>query len=247
MSLAAPIIAALIGLVALQDAVPDSWELTERPGIAMASVRYAGGQALAIRCAGGQVETFLAGAEAPAEPGRLELSFDDEAFQPQSWLSLQVGGVIHSMDPLLTARRLAASRRVSIRVPASDGRSLRYDLDLPQSADAITTVLERCGAPTEDPRDALPHVFLTEGWDRLPQPIYPDRAIRDHMSGIVGLNCVTGTGGRVEDCRTDMVAPGGYGFEASAERATRDARLPVDATTAPGRVVTFVIRFNLPR
>ena len=247
MSAVTSVVVALIGLQATQDVVPAAWEFTERPGIAMASARYASGQALAIRCAEGQIETILAGAATTPDQLVLTVRFDDGPPLPQSWLTLQAGGVAYALDPRFTARQLAAASRVSIRVPASEGPARRFDLDLPASAEAITMVLDRCGASSLGPRDALTRVSSEVRWDRRPIPAYPDRALRHQVAGVVGLSCVVGEGGRPRNCQTEMVAPTGYGFETAAEQAAQEARLTLTDPGDEGRVVSFAMRFNMPR
>lgn len=239
------ILSMLMGLSAVQDAAPDGWELTERDGVVMASVRYSSGQALAVRCREGQVDAFLAGVGAPTVMASYEVSFDGEEFRNQSWL-LQDSGISYSTDPRYLARRLATARRVSIRTPSAEGPARRFDLDLPSQADNMAVVMERCGASLTDPRDVLRRVTAS-GWLRPPRPVYPDTAVQRTIEATVGVSCIIDADGRTEDCRIEMAAPAGQGFEMAALRAARDARVELADPADAGGVASFSMRFYLPR
>lgn len=228
-----------------QNAGTDDWELTEAPGVIMASVRYGGGQAIAVRCRDNQLETFVVGLGPPPTLGQYEVSFDGEEFRSQSWLT-QPSGISYSTDPKFMGRRMRVSRQVSIRAPSAEGPARRYDLDLPSSSEGLAAVFDRCGSPLSDERDALGRVSEDAVWRRRPVPVYPDVALQRSASGVVGLSCVIRADGRPEDCRVEMAAPTGLGFEESALRAARDARLELPDPADQGRVAAFIIRFSLP-
>lgn len=266
----------LIGAIALsvagsaiaQDA-EDLWEINEAPGVLAASVSYDNGLAVVVRCQGESLETYVRGLSLPEpdegeSPSRtIDYAFGDSALRQSSWQISQNGQSLFADLPAPMARRLREGGDMQMRLAAQGASpARRYVVTLPPSPSAINRVLQSCGRPAIDPRDALRvNEALTEGtassqgegseppgpgrvWLRQPRPEYPDDAIRAGVSGVVVLTCIPDAEGKLNECLVEAERPAGQNFGRYALRAARDARLQPTATG--DRIVSFTIRWSLP-
>lgn len=246
------------GSAAAQDV--DDWDFADRRGVVSASVAFDAGLAVVVRCADQTVETYIAGLSLPQQSSsRRDAAYalGDAPLRDSSWQISRGGDALFADLPAPLARRFREGGRLQLRVAGSDDApARRYVVDLPPSPAAVNRVLEACGRPAIDPRDALrrnesssePLAEVPEGsrWSQSPRPTYPDRALLAGISGMAVLSCTNDDAGRPTNCQVDVERPAGAGFGRAALRAARDARLE---TTHPAgtALTTFSIVFTTPR
>lgn len=106
-------------------------------------------------------------------------------------------------------------------------------------------------APVEKPRP--PSVIAKPDWLRKPTPAqmmgaYPDRALRQNISGTARLSCKVTVTGAVRDCVVLSETPSEYGFGAAAVRVSKNFRMKpqtVDGQAVDGASVQIPLSFNL--
>lgn len=81
---------------------------------------------------------------------------------------------------------------------------------------------------------------------RLGQPLeYPERALRQNLSGVVVLNCAVLEEGLLDGCVVVSESPVGAGFGPAAIRAANGGRLGEGAANPPpGDRISFRLRFR---
>lgn len=248
---------------AAQD-VAEDWDLMTRRGDVSASVIYSSGQGVVVRCQADSLETYIVGlplAEAPSPRRSIDYALGSDAFRTSTWQSSISGDAIFADTPAPFARRLRAGGELQLRIEGQDGQpSRRYVLPLPRSNEAVDRVLDACGRPQDDPRDALRRsessTDVAEAgdaavrWARLPRLSYPDRALQAGQAGMAVLSCLVEPSGRLEECFVEVERPANADFGRYALRAVRDARLDVsnsdNLSTEDPRLVTFTVTWRLP-
>lgn len=251
---------ALVALVLLITATPvaaqktgDDWTLVERDGIVMASVAYASGPALAVRCLpGNALQVILAGLPATAEgefARSLEVSQPSGDLAPSTWVVAEDLTTAFAMAPSRTARTFRSTPRFTVRAPTADGRYARFELDLPRTTSSLDRALQACDRPLEDAGDlqVVPTGAASPvDWAERPMPNYPRRAeANDVKRGIVALDCGVLETGRLEGCRIEAEFPYGMGFGAEALQASWEARLTRASARATDGRARFTINFRL--
>lgn len=257
LSLALPLLAA--PALAQTATATDDWDLTENPGTdtVVASLTYGSGDHLMVTCRRGNLDVFLATRIAPPTARMAEMRFDDSEVQYQSWYSTPNPAVVVSGLPGPDARRLAASRKVTIVFrPATDSSEPphRHVLDLAANADGVDRVLDACSQPRTDPRDVLPRWNIGEiatadyGWTRMPRPEFPENALHAGIeTGFATYSCIVGPGGAPRDCRVEKESDPRGGFGASALTALRTARVRMTGEDAAreGQLFSATMRYRI--
>ncbi|MFC5345639.1 TonB family protein [Brevundimonas staleyi] len=258
---------ALIGLLGASAAtaqdVAEDWDFVERNRAVSASIAYDSGLAVAVRCDGQNLETYIVGLPVPQEQGdqrTIRYAFGDLPMRDSTWQASADGLALFADLPAPLARRFRAGGDLQLVAAGRDGEpSRRYVITLPPSPAAVNRVLAACGRPADDQRDTL-RISETSAdaavqggeaarWASHPRPTYPDRAVMNGISGMAVLSCLTQDDGRLKDCQVEVERPGGADFGRAALRAARDARLQrrSQGESRPGDgLVTFTIRFNIP-
>ncbi|HYD28185.1 MAG TPA: hypothetical protein VEA62_10885 [Brevundimonas sp.] len=234
----------------------DDWDLTvdEAQGVTLATVGYSSGQAVAVRCRGGELDVLVSGLP-PMEGAsrRIEATYRDGRTEAGSWITANDGSLIFSPAPAIDARRLRQGGPLQLSVALESPTTSplrRYSLDLPTRSANLDRVLDSCGARAPDPRDDLVRwnlpIGTTDLWRRQPVPDYPEAAA--HLgSGFATFSCVVAEDGRLTDCRTEREshAPR-YGFGEASLRSLRDARVATvdEGGPPPGTLLLATMRFR---
>lgn len=98
-----------------------------------------------------------------------------------------------------------------------------------------------------------PSVIAKPDWLRKPTQAqmmgaYPDRALRQNISGTARLSCKVTVTGAVRDCVVLSETPSEYGFGAAAVRVSKNFRMKpqtVDGQAVDGASVQIPLSFNL--
>lgn len=109
-------------------------------------------------------------------------------------------------------------------------------------------------ATTPETPTRSPGVITNPTWLRKPSgaqlmDAYPDRAIRNDVSGSATLRCLVRLDGTLTGCSVLAETPGGYGFGRSAMGLSRFFRMnpgAVDGQAIDGARVDVGVRFTLP-
>lgn len=196
--LIAVLLPVFVAQASAQDASED-WQLTVRGDIQAASVTYDSGISVVVRCQAGGLETYIGGLTAarPNDDARrtIDYAVGSAPLRPSTWQVNEDGSVIFADLPAPLARRFRSGGDLQLRTRAvGDQPPRRYVVNLPSSASSIDQILVACGKPTVDPRDSLRTNESSESasgegsgppaWSRLPQPVYPDLALRRGLSGM---------------------------------------------------------------
>lgn len=258
-----PLLPLLGWIVALSGPVQDAgdgWDMTVDAStrLTMASVTYASGQSLAVRCRAGELDVVVGGLTPDGGKSRyVEAALGDRPADMQNWFNIADGAVVFSGTPAFHARSLRHGGEMRFGVGPSGLNpqvTRRYVMDLPDQSDGIDQVLTACGAPLADPRDDLPRyntLVLPEGespWARLPRPEFPQAAqSAGVMTGFAVASCIVGAGGRPLDCRVEKESDPRAGFGNAMLNALGSARLRMsgERAAAPGQVVVGLFRFEL--
>ncbi|KQS57209.1 hypothetical protein ASG17_00240 [Brevundimonas sp. Leaf363] len=256
-----PALAALALLLAVSPAAAqeagaegqNAWTWVERDGVVMASVAYASGPALAVRCLPGNAfQVLLAGlpaAEPDAFTRTLEVTQPNGELAESSWVVAQDRSVAFALSPSRTARSFRSGPRFTVRAPTTAGRHTRLELDLPSETAALDRVLQACNRPLEDEADleVLPAGSAgTIDWAQRPRPNYPRAAEAARVTeGATVLDCGVLVTGRLEGCRIEAEFPYGMGFGGEALQASWTARLTTDSAQNTKGRARFTIRFRL--
>jgi TonB family protein len=249
----------LVAGPALAQTADDGWDMTENPATETlaASLTYATGDNLMVVCRRGVLDVFLATRATSPTARMAEIRFDEGETGFESWYATPNPAVVVSGLPGPNARRLGASRRLTIVFrPAIDSAEApqRHVLDLPANADGIGRVLDACSQPRTDPRDALPRWNVSEieapdgGWARMPRPEFPERALRAGIqTGFATFSCIVGPAGEARDCQVEKESDPRAGFGAAALTALRSARVKITGPNAAteGRLFSAVMRFRI--
>lgn len=242
--------AVVVGLVALAGggnamAQTQDWDTqrSDRPKGVSAYTLFTSGLGIVARCMDGRYEAYIAGLPEAGnvETRMLNIAFGDEDPVPTRWNVGREDSIAVSDSPALFARQLREGGAMRIVIPngAPDGRNLRHDLILPESASAIDETLTACGRPLVDPRDAelegLAETGLPEGmeWVRLPPASYPEQT--RYARGFAVTLCLSNPDGSLRDCTIESEYPYDGGFGREALRAA--ARGRVGVVGAPGTPV----------
>ena len=232
----------------------DDWDMTRDPSkkLVLAHVGLTSGLMIATRCMDGRFDVLLAGL--PPAPGRdltrpLALGWDGEVGGPSTWNITTDRSVVLASFPAAAARRLRLGGRLQVSIPngASDGRTLRHDVELPLSSAAIEETLTACGKPLVDPRDAfLPDVPASglsapARWARPPRPSYPSSS--RYASGYAVATCLTQPDGKLGDCVIESEHPSDGRFGEATLSATRRAEVTIDGEEK-GRYTPRMISFR---
>ena len=97
-------------------------------------------------------------------------------------------------------------------------------------------------------------VITRPDWTQIPTgdeigSLYPERAIREGVSGKATLTCAVTVDGLLTECTAVENAPGGYGFDAAALAMTASFRMKPqtrDGQPVAGGAVTIPIVFKVP-
>lgn len=242
---------------ASQDASQD-WDLVrdaEKKSV-LAFTTFDVGLSVAFRCVDGSLNTVIAGLPASRQTRRtLQLGFQDRPAYDSVWTTTTDRSVVVGDFPAMLARDFREGGSLKLTVPggATDGRNLRFEVELPTSSGAIDEVLTSCGRPLVDPRDeimaAIPDSGLPVGmeWTRPPRPSFPRT---NYASGFVVTTCLTTPEGRLDECVVEMEHPYDSGFGEATLRSTRRARLRNTAQPGqpvPAQLVSFRTSFIQPQ
>lgn len=244
---------ACAGAALAQDA-GDDWDIVRQPDqdMVFTYLETSTGLTVAFRCMGGAYGAVIAGLpEAPADVTVRTLEFKVRDGQPHDtrWsVATDRTGAIADY-PASLARDLRDGGAVSILVRngGGPGRNVRYNLDLPASANNINETLTECERPLTDPRDALlPEIGeggLPDGvtWDRAPRPTFPRTRI---AGGFAVISCMAQADGRLQQCQVESEFPLEAGFGASALRAANDARV-LSPNETPGAYTPRIVGFRV--
>jgi hypothetical protein len=241
-----------------QDGAPaedgGAWDFVEGDGAVTATVAYEGALAIAVRCeADASLRVILIGLPAAGRDEferTIEATGPDGQLAPSTWVVSGDLTAAFAITPSVYARTLRKGGTFSVRAPTTDGRRMRYQLDLPADATAIDRVLQACGRPLVDERDGAPRpgdpAFVEIDWGQRPMPEYPSRAeAQDIGRGVASLDCRVLETGRLTDCQIESEFPPGMGFGPAAVEGTRTARLTREGQAAAGGRARFTIRFRL--
>ena len=102
---------------------------------------------------------------------------------------------------------------------------------------------------TCNPSPPRPSLIMQPSWDRLPDPVYPDRALRRGVAeGAVVLICGVAPDGMLHTCQIESEDPLGAGFGMEAIAGAHRARLSARSMSRdnPQARVRFVTRFRAP-
>lgn len=255
------IVAALVALLAFPAharQTTDDWDLIvdESQDMKLAVVGYSSGQTLAVRCRDGELELLLSGLPPlEGQTRRIEATYGDGRIEAGAWFTSGDGSLVFSQVPRLDARRLRQGGPLVLSVAvATDPEAplRRYALDLPAQSANLDQVLASCGADRPDPRDDLVRWMAppdpgVDFWRRLPEPDYPEAAVR-LGAGLVVFSCISAGDGRLIDCRTERESHHRrYGFGDAALKSLRNARIaPAEEGGPPaGRLIIATIRFRI--
>lgn len=218
-----------------QQSADDDWDFMENrdQDQVMAFVTFDTGLGLATRCTKGVFEALIAGL--PPRPAQnrqvLKMGFGDADLYETRFSSASDARAVISELPAPFARKLRQGGRFRLEVPGGgeDGRTLRYDVQLPSSSASIDRTLTACDRPLVDPRDAelddLPESGLPRDlvWRWVPEPEFPSRSV--YEQGFAVISCLTAPNGRVRDCVVESEYPTDGGFGEAAIRGARGGRL----------------------
>lgn len=255
--------AAIVGLAISIAAGPvmaqDDWDVVERPGYLSASLVFDSDIAVAVRCDDGQLETYIAGLDLPRAAGNrqtIQYALGDRPMRDSSWQTSRDGRTLFADVPASLARQFRSGGDLQLRISTTDDQSARrHVVSLPVSPAAIDRVLAACDRPAHDPYDELRESEAAAeplpgpsgpSWEKTPQARYPGRALNAGRTGMAVLSCLVEEDGGLKGCQIEVERPAGADFGRAAIRATQDARLARRNPPISG-VVTFTIRFNLPR
>lgn len=232
----------------------EDWDMTRDPSkkLVLAHIGLSSGLMIATRCMNGRFDVLLAGL--PPAPGRdltrpLSLGWDGDVGSPSTWNVTTDRTVVLASFPAASARRLREGGRLQVSVPngASDGRTLRHDVELPSSSAAIEETLTACGRPLVDPRDALLSDVPAGGlsaparWSRPPRPNYPGSS--RYASGYAVATCVTQPDGKLGDCVIESEHPSDGRFGEATLSAARRAEVVIDGEER-GRYTPRMVSFR---
>lgn len=229
---------------ALAQDAGDDWDLRRERDLTVADAIFDNGVGIGVRCQDGGFGVVIVGLpEASAGDRRtLSIGFGDREPYSQTWITSTNPRVAYAMRPAPFARRLREGGAMTLVVPdgAGPGRNLRYELDLPPSRAAIGSVMETCGVPAVDPRDALLSDGEADGslpsdltWARRPLPDFPSKAWSNRVGGgLAVISCLTQDDGRLDNCIVESEHPMGAGFGQEALRAVRRSRVRASAGDA---------------
>ncbi|MBU1346520.1 MAG: energy transducer TonB [Alphaproteobacteria bacterium] len=253
-----------LSLAASATAQDADWEVIDRGSTVAAAVSFDSGIAVVVRCDDESLETYIVGlATVPDkdDPDRrtIQYAFGDRPLRASTWQVSENGQTLFADLPAPLARRFRQGGDLQLQLAGEESAPpRRYIVSLPPSRAAIDQVLSACGRPAIDPRDELRRSessatlsqALPQGpsWARLPRPIYPNRALRDGLSGMAVLSCLTLDDGGLEDCRIEVERPAGKGFGPAAVRAAENAQLRSDEPyqhVLDSGLVNFTVRFSL--
>lgn len=255
-----PLVALLVSAVALpalaQDA-PRDWDIHRDPvgKSVLAFSTFDVGLSVGFRCIDGSFNAVLAGLP-PSEDRRraLQLTFRDGNPFMSMWTTTTDRSVAVSDFPAPLARDFRQGGQLQVMIPqgATDGRNLRYVIELPGSNAAIDEALTACGRPLVDPRDAeLEAIGESElpvglDWQSRPRPRFPTTR---YAEGFVVTTCLTTPEGRLRACVIEMEHPHNGGFGRATLRAAESARLRNVAqpgAPVPVRQVSFRTNYRQP-
>lgn len=252
-ALASILMIAGAGAALAQDA-SDDWDIVRQPeqNMVFTYLETSTGLTFAFRCMNGAYGAVLAGLpEAPADASvrTLEIKVRDGAAHDTRWSVLTDRTAAIADYPAGLARDLRQGGVVSILVrnATGPGRNVRYNVELPASANNINETLTECERPLDDPRDALlPEITesgLPEGmtWDRAPRPSFPRTNI---AGGFAVVTCLAQADGRLQQCQVESEFPLEAGFGRSALRAANDARV-VSPNETPGAYTPRIVGFRV--
>ncbi|KQS57211.1 hypothetical protein ASG17_00250 [Brevundimonas sp. Leaf363] len=177
---------------------PPDWDLRDGDGFLMAVVVYNPGLIIGVRCRAWDLDAFISGLPVSADEWTrsLDTNTDGDDFSPSTWAVTTDPGTVFSLLPGRFARGLREGGPLQIRAQGSDGRRMRYVMELPSSPAAIDQVLTKCRKPLVDPQDAAleaaGQITTSPGprdWARQPRPRYPDEGL-GVTRGLATLSCV---------------------------------------------------------
>lgn len=216
---------------------------------------------LQVRCQQGSLEVVLNGWPdgerrirrhvAHLETINLRAAIDGEPVLSTRWVSHRQRSAFSHALPAPFARRLLTGQTFklsSLSGDEEDATGLAV-IQLPVDSGPVAQVLEACGSPLVDARDALIAAATKASrnyrWLRNPRPEYPGAASFNRIrQGEANLSCTRGQDGSVYDCRIESEMPLQMGFGQAALRSMREVRLADDQTSDIDLIV-YRMQFRL--
>ncbi len=241
---------ALVTLIATPAMAQDDWDLGRDPErkLTIAAVTY-DNFGVAVRCMDGVLSLVVTGL--PEGPGirTIRHRIGDQPEMNGRWVSAGDGGAAFSIWPAATAAYLAGGGQWVFEVPDGE-RVRRITADIPASPVAIGEVFTACGrtlSPTSRDDEPDGEDFAGLRWVDVPIAEFPTRT--DAAGGLAALTCTTDRRGNLRACRIESEFPDGAGFgraaTVAAHRRGTVGPPPGVAADIEGRVVSFMVRFNL--
>ncbi|KQS53858.1 hypothetical protein ASG17_12910 [Brevundimonas sp. Leaf363] len=238
--------AALAGPAWAQSPTSD-WERSDVADDVTATIRFADAPTFSVTCSSGQLMVLVSSLPKAGQAARTRSIVIRQAERTLSmpWIAGASDEALAGA-PRPLARALRRGGRLTVQSPG-DADAIEYALDLPARSEAVTHVMERCGAPLEDPRDDLPPLDnAAMRWTREPEPSYPDRLTQN---GLAVVSCITTRNGHLRDCVVEAEFPTGFELGRAALQAYRVANIGRrnGGEVADGQLMTAALRMPCQR
>lgn len=226
----------------------DAWDMTDYAEHGrVASVAWASGQAVLVRCKVGRLDVVLNGLPpADTRSRRIEMTLGEVGPEIQHWAAAPGSPIASPPEPARIARLLASGGDLLLR-DLSAGGETPYALPLPSNGAGVRDVLQTCNQPTTGEHDRLPRLTETAtGWARYGAVNFPPRfGQASFLEAEARLGCLVDADGRPSSCWVESETPQGKGVGVAAVASTMSARFKIPEDGKTGfRIVRFGYKFN---